>query len=283
MALTNNPNKTRRIEKQWNDEIDLRWSKFWIEFKKIPLEKLVLNIDDQDQFNIDEFLFSFSSLAMQILLGGDNGAWQNKYQTLAYERSAERTIETMKASLTTEQILFLSAIIGAQVTSFLPENRNELNFLHKRANDSLTKWITSLIQEVNIITHDSFHKVSKEQLINRISNRLSVSKSRARVIATTEVAQASQRAVTTQAKIMAEVLDTEVNVRWITMNDSVVRHLHANWHGEIFTPEQAETNFNISPWNCRCGLMPILKRDESQKTKERFAKERKFLLAGERR
>ncbi len=281
MALTNNPNKSRRIEKQWNDEIDLRWSKFWVEFNKIPLDDLTLNIDDQDQFNIDQFLFSFSSLATQILLGGENGEWQNKYQTTAYERSAERTLETIKGSLTTEQILFLASIIGAQL-SFLPENRNELNFLHKRANDSLTKWITSLISEVNMITHDSYGKVPKEEFINRIRNRLNVSKSRARVIATTEVAQASQRAVTTQAKIMGEVLGEEVKVRWITMNDSVVRHLHAEWHGEIFTPEEAESNFNISPWNCRCGLMPVI-GEQSQKTKERFSKERKFLLANERR
>jgi len=282
MALTNNPNKTRRIEKQWNNEIDLRWDQFLIAFKKIPVESLVTNIDDQEQFDIDQFLFAFSLLATEILLGGENGEWQNKYQTLAYERSAERSVERIIPLLTAEQILFISAFTGGSLL-FLPNNRNELNFLHKRANDALTKWITSLISEVNMITRDSFNKIPKQEFINRISNRLEVSKSRARVIATTEIAQASQRAVTTQAKIMAEVLDTEVNVRWITMNDSVVRHLHANWHGEIFTPEQAETNFNISPWNCRCGLMPVLKRDESQKTKERFAKERKFLLAGERR
>lgn len=282
MALTNNPNKSRRIENKWYKEIDFRWGQFLIAVDKIPSSKIVLNIDDQEQFDIDSFLAIFSLLANQILLGGNDGEWQNEYQTLAYERSAERSVEQLIPLLTAEQILFISAFTGGSLL-FLPSNRTELNFLHKRANSALTKWITSLISEIDNITRNSFNKVPKKEFINLIKNRLNVSASRARSIATTEVAQASQRAVTTQAKIMSEALDTEVNVRWITMNDSVVRHLHAGWHGLIFSPDQAEDNFNISPWNCRCGLMPVIKHNETQKVKERFAKERKFLLSTQRR
>lgn len=280
--LSNNPNKSIRIEKKWNKEVDHRWGQLGLAVEKLNVDKIVLNIDDQEQFDIDQYLFSFSSLAIEILLGGNNGEWQNQYQTLAYERSAERTIESIKPSLTVEQTLFLSAIIGAAATSFLPENRTELNFLHKRANDSLTKWVTSLISEIDNITRNSFNKVPKQEFIDLIRARLDVSESRARTIATTEVAQASQRAVTTQAKIMGEVLGEEVNVRWVTQFDGLVRHLHAGWHGEIMTPDEAETNFNISPWNCRCGLEVVI-GEQSLKTKEKFAKERKLLLANQNR
>lgn len=283
MALTNNPNKSIRIEKQWNKEIDLRWGQFSLAIDKLPVDKLVLNIDDQEQFEIDQFMNTFSLLAIQLLLGGGSGEWQNKFQTMAYERSAERTIEAINPFLTPEQVITIGGVLGAAISLlFQPANRTELNFLHTRANDSLTKWVTSLISEINVITRDSFNKVPKQEFINRIKERLNVSQSRAKTIATTEIAQASQRAVTTQAKIMGEILGEEVNIRWITQFDSKVRHLHAGWHGEIFTTDQAETNFSISPWNCRCGLMPVF-GEQSLKTKERFAKERKFLLATQRR
>ena len=282
MALTNNPNKSTKIEKSWYKEIDFRWAQLSLAIDKMSIDELFINVDDQEQFNIDNFLFSFSLLAEQILLGGNNGEWQNKFQTLAYERSAERTVEASKASLTSQQIATIVAVITGSLM-LLPNNRNELIFLHKRANDSLTKWVTALITDVNTITQDSFNKVPKPEFIDRIKKRLDVTASRAKTIATTEVAQASQRAVTNQARIMSEVLGIELSVRWITVLDSKVRHLHATWHGKIFTPDQAEVNFNISPWNCRCGLLMVIEAEQSPITEERFAKERKLLLAAERR
>ena len=113
MALTNNPNKTSRIEKRWNKEIDLRWGQFSLAIDKLPVDKLVLNIDDQEQSDIDQFLAAFSSVAIAILLDNSGGAWQNKHQTLAYERSAERTIETIKPSYPITVAILVSTTILA--------------------------------------------------------------------------------------------------------------------------------------------------------------------------
>lgn len=277
MALTNNPNKTKSIEKKWNREIKNRWGLAWAEIKKLSLNSMIANLDDQEQSEVDIFLASFAAIVNAILLGGD---WQNKYQTTAYERSSERTLSSIKSSLTAEEILFISGLIGDQ-PFFLPENRNELSFLHKRANDSLEGWVRNLIKDTNSIVHDNYGKLNKDELISLIQERFDVTESRARTIATTEITQASQRAVTTQAKIMALTLGKEVGIRWITVRDSKVRHLHASWHGKIFTNEQAERNFNISPWNCRCGLKAVVMDRDPARLRARFAKERKFLLARE--
>ena len=277
MALSNNPNKTRRIEAAWNREITQRWSKFKSAVGNIPLTALTTNADDEEQSNIDAFIAAFALLASDELLGGNGGAWQNEYQTLSYERSAERAIESARPILTAEQALFLTAVIGGQL-SYLAENRNELKFLHTRANDSLNKWVTSLISEVTNIVQSGLGNLPDKQLIDDIKKRIGVSESRARVIATTEVSQASQKGVINQCKIMNDTLEGDFGLRWITVRDSRVRHLHAGWHGQIMTVKQASVNVGISPWNCRCALVIVRIGQQSEKVKLRFDTERATLL-----
>lgn len=281
MALTNNPNKTRTIEKRWNQEISVRWSRFFAAINKLPLSSLVINLDDEDQGEVNLFLLAFASLADQILLSGNGGEWQNKYQTIAYRRSAERAANEAKALLTTEEIAGIFLFSAIANLDILPANRNELNFLHGRANDKLTGWVELLKQDAKSIVHDNFGKLSKDQIIALLKERLDVTASRARMIATTEITQASQRAVTVQAQEIEASLGEEVNVRWITVRDSRVRHLHAGWHGKVFTPKQAEINMNISPWNCRCGLKAVIKDRDPPMLQAKFTAERKILLARE--
>lgn len=283
MALTNNPNKTKTIEKNWNREINNRWSRFWLAVKDIPLNSMVNNIDDQEQSELDQFMILFLLMSNQILLGDEIGSaeWQNKYQTQAYERSAQRTVDEAKSIVAADQLaLFATSFIAGSLLS-LPNNRNEINFLHARANDKLKGWIQLLVNDTSSIIHDNINKVSRNELMNIIKKRLDVTASRARMIATTEITQASQRAVTVQAREIEALIGEEVVVRWITVRDSRVRHLHAGWHGKIFTPAQAEVNMNISPWNCRCGLKPVIIERDSDMLKAKFSAERRILLANE--
>jgi len=280
MALTNNPNKTKTIEKAWNREISKRWAKFTAAVEEIPLGSIITNITDPEQAEIDRFLETYEFLANLILLGTDGGEWQNKYQTLAYERSAQRAINDSRSLFTTEEleVIFLFSVSVAGVL-LMPANRNELNFLHIRANDALRGWIQGLIKDTKSIIHDNHGKLSKNELINLLKDRIGFSESKARMIATTEITQAAQRASTVQAQALEDALGETVKLRWITQNDIKVRHLHAGWHGLKFTPEQAEVNINISPWNCRCGLKPVVESRDTKKVNKRFKKERKILLA----
>lgn len=280
MALTNNPNKTKTIEKAWNREISKRWAKFTAAVEEIPLGSIITNITDPEQAEIDRFLETYEFLANLILLGTDGGEWQNKYQTLAYERSAQRAINDSRSLFTTEEleVIFLFSVSVAGVL-LMPANRNELNFLHIRANDALRGWIQGLIKDTKSIIHDNHGKLSKNELIKLLKDRIGFSESKARMIATTEITQAAQRASTVQAQALEDALGETVKLRWITQNDIKVRHLHAGWHGLKFTPEQAEVNINISPWNCRCGLKPVVESRDTKKVNKRFKKERKILLA----
>jgi len=280
MALTNNPNRTKTIEKAWNREISKRWSRFFSAVKKIPLSSITTNITDPEQAEIDRFLETYEFLANLILLGDDRGSWQNKYQTQAYERSLQRAIAESKSLFTTEEleVIFLFSVSTVGVL-LMPSHRNELNFLHIRANDALTGWVQGLIKDTRSIIHDNHGKLSRDKLIALLKDRIGFSASSARRIATTEITQAAQRATTLQAQELEASLDESVKVRWITRNDSVVRHLHAGWHGLKFTPEQAEVNINISPWNCRCGLKVVVESKDTKKVNKQFKKEREMLLA----
>lgn len=280
MALTNNPNKTKSIEKKWNREISVRWKTFISEFKKIDISDLIINIDDQQKFVMDMFIRDFEILVTRVLLGGGDGAWQNKYQTSTYERSAKRVVESVKPSLKSSSLGgFLTTAVNDLLS--LPSSRNELDFLHGRANDKLQGWTTLLKQEVKEIVRNKFGTLSKFELAELIKARIDVAESRARMIATTEITQAAQHSSINLSSEVEGLIGEEVNVRWISVLDSKVRHLHANWHGKIFTKAEAESKMNISPWNCRCGLKPVVESLDSDKTVEKFKKEREVLLSRE--
>lgn len=284
MPLTNNPNKTKTIEKNWDREISTRWTQFWLAVQKIQFNSVIINLDDSEQAEVDRFLEIFALLVTQILLGGNDGEWQNKYQTQAYQRAAERAIADARSQFTEQEqeniLLFIAAFTGLLL---LPSNRNELAFLHNRANGKLRGWIQLLIQDVNSIVHDNFGRISVDELMGLIKKRLDVTASRARMIAITEITQASQRAVVIAAIELEQSTGEEILVRWITVRDSRVRHLHAGWHGKKFTPEQIQINANISPWNCRCSHRTVRKDDVSPKVESKFSAERRFLLSRERK
>ena len=95
MAITNNPNKTKTIEKRWLAEINRRWSEFVLGVKDLPINSVV-NLDDQEKSETDAFVLGFSSLAFQLIL---SEPWQNKYQTQSYERSIDRTNAEIKPQM----------------------------------------------------------------------------------------------------------------------------------------------------------------------------------------
>ncbi len=284
MPLTNNPNKTKTIEKRWRNEIRARFREFSQQYKQLPLlaNAIVINVDEEEQQENDLFIAAFTALAISILLGGENqqGQWQNKYQSEAYKRSLLRSISELKAQLTQPDLIKSNFLLDPDTAINLPEHKNELNFLKGRADEKLIGWVQSLINDVKSIVHNNVG-VDKEQLINLIQERVNVTESRARLIATTEITQASQRAVKIHAEQMALALNKEVGVRWITVGDSKVRHLHAAWHGMVFTPDQAQMNYNVSPWNCRCALKTVVKERDPARLRAKFKKERKFLMSKE--
>ncbi len=269
--LSNNPNKTKSIEQKWNNEITKRFNELIKQVKSFKFNKIIKNSEND---NSDEFLALLLLLVTKIFL---TISWQEKYQIAAYEQTVTRYVDEIKKLLTKQQAASnLQSIEGGIL--FNQANINELEFLKKRAGTALKKWISVLISDVDSIVHDNFGRISNKELTKLIIQKIKITEARARVIATTETNQAAQRAVIIQAEQTQLIFGEEISIRWITMRDSRVRHLHAMWHGQIMTKSEALSNLAISPWNCRCALKPVIKKRIPARKQALFEKERKQLL-----
>lgn len=276
MALTNNPNKTKSIEKQWNREISRKFKELNDFMLTLPLTSITANVSATQQAQINAFMQQFEERAIGIFL---SLPWQNKYQTESYERGITRADQQLKAMLTAkEQLLLPSLNMEAAALVTTAVHANELDFLHKRANKSLTKWIDDLLFDTRSILHEQMGIVSVDDIQNTITDRINVTTSRSRVINVTEISQASQRSVVKEVEAMNAQSDEDIKVEWITVRDERVRALHARWHGTFMSNEQASRNITISPWQCRCGLKPVIESRVPARKKARLKAERNFLV-----
>ena len=161
---------------------------------------------------------------------------------------------------------------------FNPVHQEALSFLFTRSFEALSGMSQEMARNTrNILFNGAEQGLGIDELTRQINKRVSVGKSRARLIAQTETIQAYQRGTINQADLTSDFLGEEVKLRWMTVRDAKVRHLHARWHGRIFTRENAFKNINISPWNCRCGLAPVIKEANTEAKRIKFSRERKSL------
>jgi SPP1 gp7 family putative phage head morphogenesis protein len=277
MALSRNPNKTRTIEKAWDREIKRRFKQLKDVVFAIPMSGIVTNITAEQQAEINAFIAQMQETAIGILMSTN---WQNEFQTEAYERALERADAELRAILTAQEAAAIGTLnMDATVLITTAIHSAELEFLHDRANTKLGKWVDDLLFDTRSILHEQLGIVSVDDIHAAIADRINITTSRAQTIAVTEIAQASQRAVVKEVEAINSQSDELLEVRWITVLDSRVRHLHAGWHGKIMSNEQASRNITISPWRCRCGLKPVVREKQSEKVEAVFKSERKRLLA----
>lgn len=302
MALSNNPTRTRTIEANWLREINRRWAAF----RKSTTERL--RAMNAGELVTNDALFALDPgqqrIYMQFLLNeierllmgtAEPPNWQAVYQTQAYQRGIESTrasLISQGASIVPTEIerqaaLGLEAFTATPsigTTGAAPIHRDALEFLHTRSFTSLKGWTDAMARETRQILFDGVEQGKGiDQVVREMVDRQGVSRSRARVIARTETIQAFQRSSTNEAQRASEELDEEVLLRWLTVRDDRVRHLHATWHGTLSTPKDNRARINVSPWNCRCGTAPVIAEANTEKKRAKFKKEREQLLTLERR
>jgi len=289
MAISDNPTKTRGIEKAWNREINKRF----LAFRKSVIGELKrINQLTVNEFNVDpdqlRAYMIFFQRELDTFIVGD---WQEQYQRRSYELAIERTNQELKrqgVALTSLEegaaltALELSAVIASfdsiAPNLFNPVHQEALSFLFTRSFEALSGMSQEMARTVRTILFNGAQQgIGINELARQINDRINVGRSRARLIAQTETIQAFQRGTINQAALAGEFLGEEVGLRWLTRRDNKVRHLHAGWHGKVFTKENAFKNINISPWNCRCGLSPVIEEADTQKKRDKFTKERKQL------
>jgi len=275
--VAKNPNKTFTIEKLWLAEANRRFSNLNRLMREIPIPSITVNVNDEVRSFIDAFIKEFERIAILQIL---NSPWQSNYQTEAYTRGIERANRDAKKFANDRFSQFFGLVHAPSTVSLsLPENRNELEFLHARANAALKKWVDVLLEDTKSILHEKMGIVSVDDIHEAIAERINVTTSYARRIASTEVAQAAQRSVIKQAQELSAVSPEPLDVLWVTVDDNHVRRLHASWHLTVMTPEQAARNITISPFGCRCGLRVVLASSITEEQRIKNDKERKQLLA----
>lgn len=288
MAISDNPTKTRGIEKAWNRDINKRFS----EFRKSvvnevrALNQLVVNEFDANPDQLRAYMLFFQRELDNLIVGD----WQEIYQQRSYQVAIDRSVQELRrqgVSVAAQAGAGLEAIELAALTQaftqvsasiFNPVHQEALSFLFTRSFEALSGLSQEMARTVRIILFNGAQQgIGINELARQINDRIDVGRSRARTIARTETNQAFQRGTINQANIASEVLDEDVMLRWLTVRDNKVRHLHAGWHGKVFTRENAFKNINISPWNCRCGLAPVIEEADTEAKRSKFSKERKQL------
>jgi SPP1 gp7 family putative phage head morphogenesis protein len=299
MALTKNPTRTRTIEKNWLREVNRRWA----EFKKVTVDELrrlnklasITNAEEIFALEPSQQRTYMAFLERQIqellIVTPEAPNWQAVYQLQSYERGVESIrrslisqgagiVPTASETLVSQGLTVFTATpsIGS-AAAIAPIHADSLEFLYSRSYKKLKGWADAMATETRQILFDG---VSQGKGINTVVRemvaRQDVSRTRARVIARTETIQAYQHSTANETERSAEEIDEEILLRWLTVRDSLVRHLHATFHGVLMTPKEYRRRIGLSPWNCRCGSSSVLPEFDTTKKKDKFKKERSELL-----
>jgi SPP1 gp7 family putative phage head morphogenesis protein len=304
-----NPTKTRGIEARWRKDINRRWARFMRsiidELERLntgadvmPTQSVITNAAlDLNPTQTRSYMVFVKSEINRLLMGTNEPPnWQAQYQIDAYKKSLENFSAALKRQGETAVANQLEIEAASQIEAFTatqtlgltapsanPIHRDALEFLFTRSYESLDGWTTKLATEVSGIVFDSVAQGRGfEETTRLIRQRGEVSKSRAKLIAQTEVNQAYGVAQTEQAKRAEEIIGEPVMLRWLTVRDSRVRHLHATWHGTLADAKESQRKKNVSPFNCRCALAPVVEGADTPAKKEKFKAEREELIALEK-
>ena len=103
------------------------------------------------------------------------------------------------------------------------------------------------------------------QLQDRVEK---IGKTRARLIARTEIIQAHNEAAINEFKALENIVGEEIKVQWWTALDERVRPRHSVWHGKIYTKKKARTM--LGEPNCLLGTAMCYSPSCVERTFERF-------------
>ena len=295
--ISGDPTKTRGIEKRWRKEINQRFAKF---VKETQAELVRLNKSDvtinASNLTLDQvriyMAFYQSKIDELLLVTKIAPNWQAKYQIRSYEQAIFQARKTLRAAGVRVEVGAVEIAQAALLRGdFVPfgtiAGSNQLHvetidFITTRSYDALKGWTDKLARDTRIILTNGVQEgLGIRPIAKDLRDRAAVTKSRSWTIARTETIQAYQHGSVNEAIRLEEETGEEIGVRWVTAGDGRVRHLHASWHGTITTPEKGRKRFNISPFNCRCSLTPVVMALDNEKQNTQFTQERKKLLADE--
>lgn len=301
-----NPTKTGRIERAWLADVGRRFATFEKNIMGLfatfvnNLDSRILKQDrneplDLDAAQIKQMMIFVRQQIDKVILGvvvrdgveiQITDEWQRQYIERSYRKAlAVSTAQLEAANLTGDAVGFLGSgtatpVLSSGIASLAPVHLESISFLHSRAFNSLDNVTQEMANKMRgILTNGVEQGASVFDTANQLSERIGITKNRARLIARTETIQAYQKGVINNAEYYSEFTDQEVMLLWTARLDSRVREQHAKWHGVVGTPELMNKRINISPYNCRCSLSIATEANLSPEELVLMKKARKAQLA----
>lgn len=219
------------------------------------------------------------------------GDWQEKYQAEAYQQALDRVRADLISGGARIQLTEVERLAAQGIQSFsatpslgmgvssAPIHRDALAFLYTRSFESLKGYTDDMAKKTRQILFGGVQQGKGiNEVVREITDRIDVSKTRARLIARTETIQAYQQSSTNEAERISDEIGERVYLVWITAFDGRVRDLHAGWHGTKGTPEENRVRMSLSPWNCRCAQRAMTESMITKARLEKWKQQREKLL-----
>lgn len=290
------PTRTGRIRKAWFKEINAKYNKL----AKDSAEKLKelatpsVSTNAEIGLNASQQRIYMAWLTEQIaLIQGElpPNNWQNQYQFNSYMQALTRTRESLIAqgaqlAPTTAELSDASGItsftatpaLSTSLTGMANIHQDSLEFLFTRSYESLKNWNDQLAKDVRMIAFDAVKNGEGiRETSKKITERTRATKSRAELIARTELNSAYVESALNETKRASEELGEEINNRWVSALSPTTRHNHASWHGKIY--DEQEVRKRKQPpnnYNCKCSIIPVIAGvSDTPARNEKFTKQRK--------
>ena len=315
MALSSNPSKTARIDKAHRRETRQRYKRYARDVAQLIRETqngliqnaIVTNAFDMSEDEFERFIRQLRNLAYRDILGVNDPAnansaveleqtsqWQEKYIEASYARSLDRAIDETRAAVAAAGVTpeitgrDLRTLYETATDARIAQMLIQTNTLHGETVESIQrKSLTGLVQAIETMLAQLARETEKARvdpdatattLIRASTERVRVASVTSEQVARSTTTMAQQEAQINHAKILSEKIGEDVNLRWITRVDARVRELHAKWHGQIMTPDEAAHNITVDPANCRCTFQQVPATKDTAKRQAQFDEERQVLM-----
>lgn len=188
--------------------------------------------------------------------------WLNYYVGTGYEKGVAKA----RADLNKEINPAVWGVVGEALGAGLVMDSIFANPAHlERAELIYTRTFTDLkgvteamsTQMSRILANGIIRGENPEKIARELAERVDkIGKTRARLIARTEIVNAHQNATLQEAERIEAIIGKPMGVEWITMIDGLERPSHRARHGKIYTRKQAEALLGAP--NCRCGIVAVV-------------------------
>ena len=285
--LTNNPTKTRTIERLWFADINRRFRELNVAIKEqLKRSQMIVNAFAMSIEQQRVFMAWLESKIEELFFTTD---WQEQYQLQSYMRSLKRVrsdlisagIDLNLTEAEREIVRISDFDFSARpslVTQTLPTqavHQDALEFLFSRSYDALKTTTNKMSTTIRTELFDGVQAGEGAlEIARRIAQRTEIGQREAQRIARTETIQAYQRSTINEGERLSEETGETYKLVWITACDERVRKLHAAWHGTIMTPTKARKRINESPFNCRCGQRIVTESMLTEAKKAEWKKQR---------